>query len=427
MGLAWKSIVVPAVLLLIFFLSFTSQILFLYIEPQPLERNEVVLFNSLLACLLICYARAIRTDPGSVPVDWAKRIPGSEDEPIAGGGSQNPSRQRWCRKCKMLKPPRAHHCKTCQKCIPKMDHHCPWTLNCVSHTTFPHFIRFVLYCVVTMSYLEYFLYVRAGIVWESRHLPSYYGPSVFQLSHLFALVTLNSFTLFMLTILLIRSLWCLVVNTTTIEGWEIERHETLVRRARYLGGCLNGPDGIRIRITKQEFPYDIGIWRNIVQGMGTSNPLAWFWPFAATPSVESSLSYETNGFEDPSIGWPPPDPDRIPRVPRPASGPPAPSTHQGSSEVASFRKRQAENMKRWRDSPTVRRRQPFHARYEANREFSDYGGSSEEEEVDEGEEAWRNSEGERLQDFGVDEEVEFYDEDEDDIPLAELMRRRRGR
>ena len=44
--------------------------------------------------------------------------------------------------------------------------------------------------------------------------------------------------------------------------------------------------------------------------------------------------------------------------------------------------------------------------------------------VEEGEESWRNSEGERLKDFGVDEDAEFYDED--DIPLAELLRRRRA-
>ena len=42
----------------------------------------------------------------------------------------------------------------------------------------------------------------------------------------------------------------------------------------------------------------------------------------------------------------------------------------------------------------------------------------------EGEEAWRNKEGERLADFGVDEVADFYDED--DIPLAELMRRRKA-
>ena len=40
-----------------------------------------------------------------------------------------------------------------------------------------------------------------------------------------------------------------------------------------------------------------------------------------------------------------------------------------------------------------------------------------------GEESWRNSEGETLGDFGVDEVAEFYDED--NLSLAELLRRRR--
>jgi palmitoyltransferase len=44
----------------------------------------------------------------------------------------------------------------------------------------------------------------------------------------------------------------------------------------------------------------------------------------------------------------------------------------------------------------------------------------------EGEAAWRNSEGERLKDFGVDEDVEFYDEQDDDLPLSELIARRQA-
>ena len=43
---------------------------------------------------------------------------------------------------------------------------------------------------------------------------------------------------------------------------------------------------------------------------------------------------------------------------------------------------------------------------------------------------WTNGEGERLEDFGVDEETEVYGAEEDgggddDVPLAELIRRRR--
>lgn len=98
----------------------------------------------------------------------------------------------------------------------------------------------------------------------------YLGPSLPQLVHLLLLVVLNSMVLFALIILLARTLWCLGGNTTTIEVWEIERHKTLLRRARMFGGHLEGPGGVRVRIQKQEFPYDIGIWRNLKSGMGGS-------------------------------------------------------------------------------------------------------------------------------------------------------------
>ena len=90
-------------------------------------------------------------------------------------------------------------------------------------------------------------------------------------------------------------------------------------------------------------------------------------------------------------------------------------------------------MKRW-EQP-VHRRKPFHERYEHAQKlqsFDDYDENDESEpdgfESDgassAGEEAWRSSGGDRLRDFGVDEDAEFYDED--NIPLAELIRRRKG-
>lgn len=136
-----------------------------------------------------------------------------------------------------------------------------------------------------------------------------------QLAHFLVLGLVNSFTLFAIFILFVRSIWSLGENTTTIEGWEIERHKALLRRARISGGYLNGPGGAKIRLVKQEFPYDIGIWSNLVQAMGTRNvsmskapyapsirlkfwqPIAWFWPFAASPSLESGFDFEVNGFE----------------------------------------------------------------------------------------------------------------------------------
>jgi hypothetical protein len=122
----------------------------------------------------------------------------------------------------------------------------------------------------------------------------YLGPSALQLSHLFVLVVVNGLVLFGLILLLGRSVWGLALNMTTIESWEVERHHALLRRARVLGGQLDGPDGTKVRIEHQEFPWDVGIWSNFRQAMGTWNMLAWGWPFASSPSVESGLVYEHN-------------------------------------------------------------------------------------------------------------------------------------
>ena len=113
---------------------------------------------------------------------------------------------------------------------------------------------------------------------------------------LFLLLLVNSMTLFAVGIMFLRHAWNLAANMTTIEGWEIERHDSLVHRARRRGGYLDGPDGIRIQLTKQEFPFDIGILKNIAQGM-TGSPLLWLFPLAPTPSNEVGLSFETNGFD----------------------------------------------------------------------------------------------------------------------------------
>lgn len=323
-----------------------------------------------------------------------------------------------------------------------MDHHCPWTANCVSHFTFPHFVRFLLYAVAAMSYLEYFLYLRAAVLWNKRNLPSvswlngsadfglirpiskYLGPSAFQMAHLFLLGVLNSLTLFLVSITLFRMLWALGGNVTTIESWEIERHQQLLRRARVLGGYLDAPGGKRVRIVKQEFPYDIGIWRNIKQGMGTGNFLLWLWPFAKTPTT-SGIEFEVNGFEDEDTLWPPPDPDRMLQYSRVTEAKEAFTySHQRltpEEEIQAFRKRQEDDLQFRKQGADFIRRKPFRDRFDLNeseaypvaRADVDQSGS------ESGEEGWKDDDGNRLKDFGVDEEVEFYDED---MPLAELMR-----
>ena len=93
--------------------------------------------------------------------------------------------------------------------------------------------------------------------------------------------------------------------------------------------------------------------------------------------------------------------------------------------MEAFRQRQERDFKRFTGEPNSGfHRRPFREHYRGRepdgaRELSPLTASNQEG----GKEEWQNSEGEALKDFGVDEETEFYDED--DLPLAELLRRRR--
>jgi palmitoyltransferase len=313
-----------------------------------------------------------------------------------------------------------------------MDHHCPWTSNCVSHTTFPHFLRFVYYTCISLFFLTYHLSIRLYAVYEARNMPAYLGPSIWALVHLMMLTLTTALLLFALSILLVTATHSLLTNTTMIESWETERHEALVEKARYLGGYVHGPGGRRVRIEKQEFPYDIGMWKNLVQGMGGTNVLVWILPFAGGPRNESGWGpWEENGFEDEGSSWPPVDPDKLPRSPpktQPDRGENA-FIHGDGDEVHAFKRRQQEDYRRWETMRANNVRAGAKLRSSAAGPASMEAESTEEDDEEyeegmDGETGWTNSDGDRLRDYGVDEEAEMIVED--DIPLGELLRRRRA-
>ncbi|KAL8732603.1 MAG: hypothetical protein Q9166_002577 [cf. Caloplaca sp. 2 TL-2023] len=243
---------------------------------------------------------------------------------------------------------------------------------------------------------------------------------------LFTFAVLNTLALFVPSVLLLRNIYSLATNTTTIEKWEIERHETLVRRARTHGGYLDGPDGVRFRITKQEFPYDIGIYQNIRQTMGTGFFL-WLWPLASTPGNERGLEFETNGFEDPGKPWPPIDPDRLPRRQYRLDGHESFTYEAQPSEidVQAFKDRQRKDALRYSNTTdSVSRRMPYQRPSNDDEGYdAAIGNAGDDDHHRRAGLGWRDSEGDRLQDLGVDEEAEYFDED--DLPLAELLRRKK--
>lgn len=473
-----KVLAVPGVSLLIAFLGYFSQLLFNLssLEPGPLSRDETVVFNAMLATLYVAYFRAVMTDPGNYAASFDS--PGGANGKGNGAGFgigagntrgvvidlDESAGGRWCAKCSAPKPRRAHHCRHCGRCVPKMDHHCPWTANCVSMTTFPHFLRFLLWANLSLWALGYLAGARLAALWRDRDLPSYLGPSLPALAGLAVVCLVGSVTALALFIMLVNTVKGWLFNQTMIEGWEMDRHEALLSRRHGRRGWWDDDDGAAGQgkpLERVEFPYDVGLWENMCQAMGSRNPLWWPVPLAGNPRVGAGgkgpgWEWEENGFNREPGMWPPPDPEKARRAGRswPASRRDFAAelrdvdAADGGDAREAFRKRQeADQLRRRR---TAARK--LVAELEEEEEDDDYGSDDyDHDDIDDDDDGgykrrmpppgpWVNSDGETLHDYGVDEDAEAEDGlellpdgdyndnyDDDDVPLAELMRRRKAR
>lgn len=117
---------------------------------------------------------------------------------------------------------------------------------------------------------------------------------------------------------------------------------------------------------------------------------------------------------DPLVSWPPPDPDRMARHQRPRAMDPA--SIPGEDYVQAFHERQQEDFRRRQNAS----RTPTSAVGTNDGLVMDQPakGSKRTSKWGHGEARWKDSDGDGLEDFGVDANVEFYDED--DVPLAQL-------
>ncbi|KJR79829.1 dhhc zinc finger membrane protein [Sporothrix schenckii 1099-18] len=408
----------------------------------------------------------------------APERPGSSSS--SGSSSHSPTAGvRWCRKCDAPKPARSHHCRHCRRCIPKMDHHCPWTGNCVSMQTFPHFLRFVVFTNLSLWMAAYLIGRRFYFLYAQRHLPAYLGPTLSQLIHLTILGLVCAGTTLALSIMLYTTLHSWMFNATMIEGWEIERHEAVVDRYSstnadgswwddddeedgdededehdaYVGNDNKTEDGngddedrtarrernarkaaaLRMRV---EFPYDLGIFNNMAQAMGTRNFLLWFVPFASGPKIATGRGaagagwdWPENGFNERTGMWPPPDPEKLRHAAAQgnwaATGTGGPN--YGASMSTAFASGRDDGIRQW--GTPEEEKAAFHARQEADFRrrrtqitgpVRQVGSDDEFEQGMDGEPGWTNADGDRLRDYGVDEEAE----NDEDVPIATLLQRR---
>ncbi|KAI0033963.1 zf-DHHC-domain-containing protein [Vararia minispora EC-137] len=282
-------IVVGMTLFLIGFIAYSSQIFIIWpwygrALSIPLL-TLLVPFNTLVGLLLWNYWLCVTTNPGTVPDGWAPdtdALEGYEVKKLTG----NP---RYCRTCNKYKPPRAHHCKTCKQCVLRMaDHHCPWVNNCVGFYNYGHFIRFLFFVDVACSYHTAMVTTR---VLEAMDKPYYEGPETTE----FIFIVLNYATcipvLIMVGLFSLYHFYCLLGNSTTIEGWEKDKVATLIRRGK---------------IREIKFPYNLGWERNIKAVLGP-HPLMWCCPTIPPGTGLKFQLSDTEGIES-QEQWPPRDP-----------------------------------------------------------------------------------------------------------------------
>jgi hypothetical protein len=111
---------------------------------------EASVYHVLYALTIWALVRTVVTDPGCVSAGYIAAHGG--DAPPGGGGEEAArSSERYCGKCRAVRPPRAHHCGVCGVCVLKMDHHCPWISNCVGLYNHKHFVLFLNYAWLACS------------------------------------------------------------------------------------------------------------------------------------------------------------------------------------------------------------------------------------------------------------------------------------
>ena len=292
----WLGIAIPASL--IAFIAYPAHY---FILSNFFTKTQQIFYECLVCMIWLSYYLAITTNPGK-----------PSDNPSASSQQESNTEitklrgHKFCKKCNYFKPARTHHCKTCNQCVLMMDHHCPWTMNCVGYKNYLHFMRFLLWLILSQSYLIYHLVGRGWFIWKHRYstLPQL-AITRSELVSLIILTPLDSFLLLTIVVLFIRCFINQVVNgTTQIEAWEKERLESLFysRRSNLLGQLIENvwllfpQEHTEARIREAEdllrrkqtgrlqfeevvnFPYNTGLWSNFVQVFGSS-PLMWIWPW----------------------------------------------------------------------------------------------------------------------------------------------------
>ncbi|KAF3907870.1 hypothetical protein ABW20_dc0109166 [Dactylellina cionopaga] len=148
------------------FFGFSAPWLWLNVHPAL-----PITFGYVFLVCMSSFIRASVTDPGIFPrnVHPLEYEDGDVEDALAVGPPETgwtmikPNRRRgsqplevpvkYCKTCRIWRPPRCHHCRVCDNCIETQDHHCVWLNNCVGRRNYRYFFTFIAAASILGLYL----------------------------------------------------------------------------------------------------------------------------------------------------------------------------------------------------------------------------------------------------------------------------------
>ncbi|KAM6572658.1 hypothetical protein CsatA_016738 [Cannabis sativa] len=226
-------------------------------EDLPNHRSNLIITISEILTLLVLGNLILVSsiDPGIIPRSQEDQM---EEELSSSSNSRSGVRKKkivvvngvelklkYCRTCKIFRPPRSCHCVVCDNCVEKFDHHCPWIGQCIALRNYRFYLTFII------SALSFFIYVLYFSCWRIHQKVVKNGSNLFGLVRIcpetLALVLFTVAAILFLTGLAIFHLYLILTNQTAYENF----------RQRFVGS---------------KSPYDKGVCGNIKEVLFVGMP-----------------------------------------------------------------------------------------------------------------------------------------------------------
>ncbi|KAH9793200.1 S-acyltransferase [Citrus sinensis] len=196
----------------------SSWIFAMYIGDELPSHSSTIVTISVILTVFINLILVSATDPGIIPrndqaiIEDVGTSDGTRSKRVMINGVE--MKLKYCRICKIFRPPRSCHCAACDNCVEKFDHHCPWIGQCIALRNYRFYLSFVISALVLFAYLFAFSVWRihakskSGLLGMLKNCPE-----------TVALVSFSFAAIWFLAGLAIFHIYLIAVNQTAYENF----------------------------------------------------------------------------------------------------------------------------------------------------------------------------------------------------------------